>query len=100
MISDKGDLGKIVHSGRKIIKILTFVNDIIDSNHKKPKRKSFSESVKTQVLLNQLFTCKKCYRFLDVYEFDHIDDDRSNNKASNCQALCPTCHAKKSRKHN
>jgi 5-methylcytosine-specific restriction endonuclease McrA len=32
-----------------------------------------------------------------VWDYDHIDGNRSNNKISNCQALCPNCHAKKTR---
>ena len=33
-----------------------------------------------------------------IWDFDHIDGDSSNNSLSNCQALCPNCHAKKTRK--
>jgi len=29
---------------------------------------------------------------------DHKDNARSNNKESNCAALCPNCHAVKTRK--
>jgi len=64
---------------------------------KKGKRKGFPSSVKRSVLLKQKNLCKKCYRFSQTWDFDHIDDDPSNNDASNCQALCPTCHAKKTR---
>lgn len=32
------------------------------------------------------------------FDFDHIDNDRSNNDFSNCQALCPNCHAIKTRR--
>jgi hypothetical protein len=32
-----------------------------------------------------------------IWDYDHKDGNRGNNKASNCQVLCPTCHAKKSR---
>ena len=31
------------------------------------------------------------------WDYDHKNGDRSNNKLSNCQALCPNCHAKKTR---
>jgi len=34
---------------------------------------------------------------LEVFNFDHIDGDRSNNSFFNCQALCPNCHARKTR---
>jgi len=32
-----------------------------------------------------------------VWDYDHIDGNRSNNSPDNCQVLCPNCHAKKSR---
>lgn len=32
-----------------------------------------------------------------IWDYDHKDGNRGNNKASNCQALCPICHSKKSR---
>ena len=30
-----------------------------------------------------------------IWDYDHIDGNRSNNHARNCQASCPNCHAKK-----
>lgn len=62
------------------------------------ERKDFSIEVKEQVLKNQGHRCNECRKLLDVVDYDHIDGDRSNNELNNCQALCPTCHAKKSRK--
>jgi hypothetical protein len=32
-----------------------------------------------------------------IWDYDHIDGNRSNNNPHNLQALCPNCHAKKSR---
>ncbi len=61
-------------------------------------RKSFSSSVKHQVLKKQDHRCNSCRRVLNVVDYDHIDGDRTNNDISNCQALCPNCHAIKSRK--
>jgi len=60
-------------------------------------RRGFSESIKEQVLRQQNHRCAECNRVLDVVDFDHIDADKTNNDISNCQALCPNCHAKKSR---
>jgi len=34
---------------------------------------------------------------IGIWDFDHKDGNRYNNSPSNCQALCPTCHAKKTR---
>jgi HNH endonuclease len=36
-----------------------------------------------------------CKESSGVWDFDHIDGNGSNNAPSNCQALCPNCHAKK-----
>jgi len=64
---------------------------------KKPPRKRFPKATKRAVLADQEFVCRKCYTHLDVVEFDHIDGDRSNTDYSNCQALCPNCHARKTK---
>ena len=64
----------------------------------KKLRKNFSESVKNQVLASQYYRCNDCtILLLGVVNFDHIDGDRANNSISNCQALCPNCHARKTR---
>ena len=64
----------------------------------KKLRRDFSESVRKKVLALQFYRCNYCNRVLDVVNFDHIDGDKSNNSFFNCQALCPNCHAKKTRK--
>jgi hypothetical protein len=33
----------------------------------------------------------------EVWDYDHVDRDRSNNDSNNCQVLCPNCHARKTR---
>ena len=72
---------------------------IVEKSISKPKaRRSFSESVKTKVLDMQKNRCKACGKKSDVWDFDHIDSDSSNNSLENCQALCLDCHAKKTRK--
>ena len=65
---------------------------------KNKPRKRFSKATKTWTLIIQNFRCRNCNSSLDFPEFDHINDDRSNNLYWNCQALCPNCHAKKTRK--
>jgi len=62
------------------------------------KRRQFSKLVKKQVLIKQNFQCDSCKNRLEIIDFDHIDGNSSNNDISNCQALCPNCHAKKTRK--
>jgi 5-methylcytosine-specific restriction endonuclease McrA len=49
------------------------------------------------VLKDQNYKCAICKRGAGVWDYDHIDGNRSNNDISNCQALCPNCHAKKTR---
>ena len=38
-------------------------------------------------------------RVLNVVDWHHRNGDRSDNKESNCVALCPNCHAIKTRRH-
>ena len=65
---------------------------------KKQIRKKFSKRIRSARLILQNYRCMICGCFLDVYEFDHIDGNRANNSLFNCQALCPTCHARKSKR--
>ena len=62
------------------------------------ERRGFSTLVKEQVLKRQGHRCNNCNRLLNIVDYDHIDGNRSNNDISNCQALCPNCHAEKSRR--
>jgi predicted restriction endonuclease len=74
---------------------------ILDSEKKKGKkgsRKQFSKLTRQAVLIAQKFRCMLCGIQLEIVDFDHIDGNSSNNSISNCQALCPNCHAKKTRK--
>ena len=62
-------------------------------------REPFSELVKQTTLQNQDGKCNMCNMSLSNYviEYDHIDNDKTNNQLSNCQALCINCHSKKIR---
>ena len=85
--------------------VLTAIESIIKYSlrpdlARKTKRLNFPESTKQIVKILQGFRCKMCGRFLDVVNFDHVDDNRSNNHITNCRALCPNCHAKKTRRRN
>lgn len=62
-------------------------------------RSSIPRSYKEYILRKQNHKCKKCSVFLDVYDIDHIVPYRIHqvHKLSNLQALCPTCHARKTR---
>ncbi len=76
-----------------------FIKELIkESTSSKKPRKEFSEQVKKWVLALQNYKCNNCQRVLDMVNFDHIDGNRANNSSNNCQALCPNCHAKKTRR--
>lgn len=61
---------------------------------KKQNRLSFPGGVKEVVLRKQKYRCVVCKEKLELYgrDFHHKNGDRSNNKPSNCQVLCPQCH--------
>ena len=64
---------------------------------KRKQRNRFSKATRFFTLLHQNNCCNYCGMILEFPEYDHIDDDRTNNDPSNCQALCPNCHARKTR---
>ncbi|MFZ0514925.1 MAG: hypothetical protein WAM14_25205, partial [Candidatus Nitrosopolaris sp.] len=43
--------------------------------------------------------CGQKNRVLNVVDWHHRNGDRSDNRKSNCVALCPNCHAIKTRRH-
>jgi len=61
-------------------------------------RKDFTESTKKSTLSYQGFVCNSCKRPSKYWDYHHIDGNRSNNRLGNCEALCPACHAEKTRK--
>jgi len=62
------------------------------------KRKEFAKNTKKEVLARQGYRCNSCGQYSSLFDFHHINGDRTNNCSSNCEALCPNCHAKKTRK--
>ena len=62
------------------------------------QRKDFSKSTKEEVLVRQGYVCNSCGQYSSLFDFHHKNGDKSNNYSSNCEALCPNCHAKKTRK--
>ena len=70
---------------------------LLSSPVKKGERKGFSILVKREAVRKQKAKCARCKRKLVDYghDFDHKNGDRSNNKLSNCQALCTPCHRRK-----
>jgi len=71
---------------------------IIEKSMSKPKkRKDFSKSEKDSIKKIQKNRCNTCGKKSKVLDIDHIDGDSSNNSLDNAQALCPDCHAIKTR---
>jgi hypothetical protein len=61
------------------------------------KRQYFLTYIKDDTIRKQHYKCAMCKKSAGVWDYDHIDGNRSNNSHRNCQALCPNCHAKKTR---
>lgn len=70
---------------------------LLSKKRKRRERKFFTAEVKRGILKKQKHNCAYCKRNPGVLDFDHKDGNRCNNKMSNCIALCPNCHAKKTR---
>lgn len=85
-----------------IIVILVIISSMALAIRKKRRgkgreRQHFSDSVKGSILRKQNHKCAHCKRILNVVDWDHKNGDRLNNSESNCQTLCPNCHAIKTR---
>lgn len=63
----------------------------------KNQRKSFTQLTKRRILAKQKHRCAHCNRVLVVVDFDHKNGNRGDSREVNCQALCPNCHAIKTR---
>jgi hypothetical protein len=63
------------------------------------ERHYFPDSVKERVLDRQHHRYADCNRVLNVVDWHHRNGDRSDNKESDCVALCPNCHAIRTRRH-
>ena len=83
-----------------VLDVIEHILKIYEKSLEKPsRRRSFSKMTKRMVLAGQKNRCNKCGNKLDAVDFDHIDGNSLNNSLDNCQALCPNCHAKKTRKN-
>ncbi len=80
-----------------IILFIIIASALLIRKRRKRERKYFPAEVKRDTLKRQRHKCAHCKWNADIFDFDHKDGNRSNNKMSNCLALCPNCHARKSR---
>lgn len=60
-------------------------------------RKGFSQGTRERILRKQNYRCAYCRKVLKVIDYHHKNGNRSDNRENNCQALCPNCHAIKTR---
>jgi hypothetical protein len=77
---------------------VAFIIKFRDRKRKTKRRRGFPQSIQHKVLKKQDHKCAYCKKLLNVVDYDHKNQDRSDNRESNCQALCPNCHAVKTRK--
>jgi len=63
-------------------------------------RKDFAESTKKFTLLMQGNVCNSCKKPSKLWDFHHKNGNSSDNSKRNCEALCPYCHAEKTRNRN
>jgi lysylphosphatidylglycerol synthetase-like protein (DUF2156 family) len=70
---------------------------LISEPRRMRKRKHFTQLVKREVIHKQKNRCATCKRKLEPYvsNFHHVNGDRSDNRLSNCKALCIPCHRRK-----
>ena len=83
-----------------LIRELTVIAEelIRESLGGKLPRRGFSEIDQTITKIVQNFSCNRCGKILDEYNFHHKDGNRSNNHISNCEILCLDCHVKVTRR--
>ena len=60
-------------------------------------RKGFSQGTRERILRKQNHRCVYCRKVLKIIDYHHKNGNRSDNRENNCQALCPNCHAIKTR---
>lgn len=64
---------------------------------RRKERIQFSSETKKDALEDQDYKCAICGRGLSRFniDFDHKNGNRSDNRPSNCRALCTPCHRKR-----
>ena len=99
IISFNIDWVRIRQEASKLVGVFNQVAKAYNEAEKKKKpgkRKNFSKKTKQLVLIRQNYRCANCLRTSKLWDYHH-KTSRSENNISNCEALCPTCHARKTR---
>ncbi len=91
--------GPFIISVSVVIIIAAIARKLKYRKGKYKERQHFSDFIKEKVLEKQRHRCADCNRVLNVVDWHHKNRDRSDNRESNCVALCPNCHAIKTRTH-
>jgi hypothetical protein len=97
---DSGDASSLVPIFILLIAVATVIGivaKILSRKKKQEERHGFPDIVKERVFKKQNHRCAHCKRLLNVVDWDHKNGKRYDNSESNCQALCPNCHAIKTR---
>jgi hypothetical protein len=97
---DSGDASSLVPIFILLIAVATVIGIVAKKlSHKKKQeeRHDFPNNIKERILKKQNHRCANCKRLLNVVDWDHKNGKRYDNSESNCQALCPNCHAIKTR---
>ena len=99
-IDDSGDTSRLVPISVLLIAAAAVIGILIKKlsrNKKQEERREFPDIIKERILKKQNHRCANCKRLLNVVDWDHKNGKRYDNSESNCQALCPNCHAIKTR---
>lgn len=64
---------------------------------RRKERIPFAAETRKEVLEKQDYKCAICRKSLLRFniDFDHVNGNRSDNRLSNCRALCTPCHRKR-----
>ncbi len=76
----------------------SFLLMLDEASKTKADRKAFSKLTKQKTLIRQNFCCNDCGKYSELLQFHHKNGNRSDNRLENCEALCPNCHARKTRR--
>jgi hypothetical protein len=76
-----------------VLIIAAIARKLKNKSGKHKERHHFPDALKEKVLEKQHHRCADCNRVLNVVDWHHRNGDRSDNRESNCVALCPNRHA-------
>ena len=88
------------HNGEADGLELHLLRTLEDVSKRTRRRRKLTSAQKTFVASSQEWRCAACGRTLDhTFEVDHLDEDRTNDRADNLAAVCRACHGRKTMAH-